>query len=80
MTGPGGGEACGKDSREERVLAPLLMADRSKRLTHAQTKRANDVIITDTAVHDAAQEGQHECLQDVIATDGTATHCRTTNI
>ena len=74
MTGPGGGEACGKDSREERVLAPLLMADRSKRLTHAQTKRANDVIFTDTAVHDAAQEGQHEYLHTIIATDGTATY------
>ena len=61
-------------------MAPLIMADRSKRPTHAQTERANDVIFTDTAVHDAAQEGQHECLHDVIATDGTATHCRTTTI
>ena len=74
------GKRVGRTAGEERVLAPLLMADRSKRLTHAQTKRANDVIITDTAVHDAAQEGQHECLQDVIATDGTPTHCRTTTI
>ena len=79
MTGPGDGEACGKDSGEEWVLAPLIMVDRSKRPTHAQTEWANDVIIIVTAVHDAAQ-GQQECLHDIITTDGTATYCRATTI
>ena len=45
----------------------------SKRPTHAQTERANDVMIIDTAAHDSAQ-GQKECLHDNMATDCTATY------
>ena len=74
------GKRVGRTAGEERVLAPLIMTDCTQGLTHAQTEWANHVIIIDIAVHDAAEEGQHECLNAVIATDGMATHCRTTTI
>ena len=67
------------DGEAQRVKSRAGTGIGSKRPTHAQTEWANDVIIIDSAVHDAAQ-GQQECLQDTIATDGTPTHCRTTTI
>ena len=62
------------DGEAHRVESRAGTGIGSKRPTHAQTERANDVIIIDTAVHEAAQEGQQECLHDIIATDGTATY------
>ena len=72
MTWAVGGEAHRVESRAGTGIG-------SKRPTHAQTERANDVIIIDAAVHDAAQ-GQQECLQDTIAADGTATYSRAMTI
>ena len=71
MTGAGAGKRM--ECRGGTGSAPLIMAERSKRPTHAQTERTNDVIIIDTAVHDAAQD-QDACLHNIIATDGTATY------
>ena len=68
------------DGEAHRVESRAGTGIGSKRPTHAQTERANDVIIIDTAVHEAAQEGQHGCLHDIIATDRIATHCRATTI
>ena len=67
------------DGEAHRVESRAGTGIGSKRSTHAQTEWANDVIIIDTAVHDAAQ-GQQECLQDTIAADGTATYSRAMTI
>ena len=41
---------------EEQALAPLIMADRSKRPTHAQTERTNDVTIVNSALKEEPEE------------------------
>ena len=72
LAGPVNNDGRGKQRRAS-------AGERSKRPTHAQTERANDVMIIDTAAHDSAQ-GQKECLHDTIATDCTGTYCRATTI
>ena len=41
---------------EEQALAPLLMAERSKRPTHAQTERANNVTVVNSALKEQPEE------------------------
>ena len=61
------------DGEAHRVESRAGTGIGSKRLTHAPTEWAKDVIIIDAAVHNAAQ-GQQEYLHTIIATDGTATY------